>query len=216
MLTKMLLLVCFLVWKMMASLLSPTAFALGTVNFADYERAHVGIRWTNVWQKKREKKKREKEMENLEIRRCSPDPDPSLAGFSALRGENLRRSREKKTTSGLLAEASQGDFFSPHGLLGEKTFLLPSCIQVRNLHKVYMTREGKHCAVNSLELTLYENQILALLGMLGCAFLFGFFGFHDVTIWMILTYFVGLLEDSLYVVCCVSMKLEHAVTCDGN
>lgn len=31
-----------------------------------------------------------------------------------------------------------------------------------------MTREGKHCAVNSLEVTLYENQILALLGMLGC------------------------------------------------
>ncbi|RWW68761.1 hypothetical protein BHE74_00023736 [Ensete ventricosum] len=213
MLTKMLLLVCFLIWKMMASLLSPTAFALGTVNFADYERAHVGIRWTNVWQKKREKKKREKEMENLEIRRCSPDPDPSLAGFSALRGENLRRSREKKTTSELLAEASQGeDVSSP--LVGRRN--KATCIQVRNLHKVYMTREGKHCAVNSLELTLYENQILALLGMLGCAFLFGFFGFHDVTIWMILTYFVGLLEDSLYVVCCVSMKLEHAVTCDGN
>ena len=34
----------------MASLLSPTAFALGTVNFADYERAHVGVRWTNMWE----------------------------------------------------------------------------------------------------------------------------------------------------------------------
>ncbi|CAB4286666.1 unnamed protein product [Prunus armeniaca] len=27
-----------------ASLLSPTAFALGSINFADYERAHVGLR----------------------------------------------------------------------------------------------------------------------------------------------------------------------------
>lgn len=34
----------------MASFLSPTAFALGTVNFADYERAHVGLRWSNMWQ----------------------------------------------------------------------------------------------------------------------------------------------------------------------
>lgn len=38
------------IWKILASLLSPTAFALGTVNFADYERAHVGVRWTNIWQ----------------------------------------------------------------------------------------------------------------------------------------------------------------------
>lgn len=40
----------FRIWKILASLLSPTAFALGTVNFADYERAHVGVRWTNIWQ----------------------------------------------------------------------------------------------------------------------------------------------------------------------
>ena len=38
------------------------------------------------------------------------------------------------------------------------------CMQIRNLHKVYSTRKGKCCAVNSLQLTLYENQILALLG----------------------------------------------------
>ncbi|KAM7505445.1 hypothetical protein LguiB_004349 [Lonicera macranthoides] len=38
------------------------------------------------------------------------------------------------------------------------------CIQIRNLHKVYSTKKGKCCAVNSLDLTLYENQILALLG----------------------------------------------------
>lgn len=41
---------CASVWKVMASFLSPTAFALGTVNFADYERAHVGLRWSNMWQ----------------------------------------------------------------------------------------------------------------------------------------------------------------------
>jgi hypothetical protein len=38
------------VWKVVAAFLSPTAFALGTVNFADYERAHVGLRWSNMWQ----------------------------------------------------------------------------------------------------------------------------------------------------------------------
>lgn len=37
------------VLKVMASFLSPTAFALGAVNFADYERAHVGLRWSNIW-----------------------------------------------------------------------------------------------------------------------------------------------------------------------
>lgn len=37
------------VLKVIASLLSPTAFALGSVNFADYERAHVGLRWSNMW-----------------------------------------------------------------------------------------------------------------------------------------------------------------------
>ncbi|XVE75594.1 hypothetical protein DITRI_Ditri12bG0105900 [Diplodiscus trichospermus] len=37
------------------------------------------------------------------------------------------------------------------------------CIQIKDLHKVYATK-GRCCAVNSLQLTLYENQILALLG----------------------------------------------------
>ncbi|RRT68710.1 hypothetical protein B296_00036014 [Ensete ventricosum] len=69
--------------------------------------------------KKREQKKREKKRENLEIRCCSPDVDPSPASFSALRGEN-------KTMCRLLTEASWGDFFSPRGLLEEKTFSLPA------------------------------------------------------------------------------------------
>ena len=37
------------VLKATASLLSPTAFALGSINFADYERAHVELRWSNIW-----------------------------------------------------------------------------------------------------------------------------------------------------------------------
>ena len=41
--------VCCRVFKVLASFLSPTAFALGSVNFADYERAHVGLRWNNIW-----------------------------------------------------------------------------------------------------------------------------------------------------------------------
>lgn len=42
--------------------------------------------------------------------------------------------------------------------------LVVSCIQIMNLQKVYETKGGKCTAVNSLELTLFENQILALLG----------------------------------------------------
>ena len=38
-----------MILKVLAFLLSPTAFALGSVNFADYERAHVGLRWSNIW-----------------------------------------------------------------------------------------------------------------------------------------------------------------------
>ncbi|KAJ8437049.1 hypothetical protein Cgig2_025896 [Carnegiea gigantea] len=38
------------------------------------------------------------------------------------------------------------------------------CLQIRNLSKVYSSKKGICCAVDSLELTLYENQILALLG----------------------------------------------------
>lgn len=40
------------------------------------------------------------------------------------------------------------------------------CIQIRNLHKVYTSKKASCCAVNSLQMTLYENQILALLGNL--------------------------------------------------
>ena len=39
----------FRILKVLASFLSPTAFALGSINFADYERAQVGLRWSNIW-----------------------------------------------------------------------------------------------------------------------------------------------------------------------
>ncbi|CAM8998692.1 unnamed protein product [Rhodiola kirilowii] len=38
-----------LIFIILASLLSPTALALGSINFADYDRAHVGLRWSNMW-----------------------------------------------------------------------------------------------------------------------------------------------------------------------
>ncbi|RRT42032.1 hypothetical protein B296_00035864 [Ensete ventricosum] len=71
--------------------------------------------------RKKSEKKREKKRENLEIRRCSPDLNPSLAGFSKRRESSaIEGRRKRRATHGLLAEASPGDFFSPHGLLEEK------------------------------------------------------------------------------------------------
>ena len=43
-------------------------------------------------------------------------------------------------------------------------YCLSRCIQIRNLRKVYTANKGRCCAVKSLQLTLHENQILALLG----------------------------------------------------
>ncbi|KAL9667105.1 hypothetical protein QQ045_001452 [Rhodiola kirilowii] len=37
------------IFIILASLLSPTALALGSINFVDYDRAHVGLRWSNMW-----------------------------------------------------------------------------------------------------------------------------------------------------------------------
>ncbi|RWV82232.1 hypothetical protein GW17_00056283 [Ensete ventricosum] len=53
---------------------------------------HFDRRWPISDGINRGRKKREKERENLEIRRCSIDPDPSPIGFLVLRGENLQRS----------------------------------------------------------------------------------------------------------------------------
>ncbi|RZR90455.1 hypothetical protein BHM03_00018341 [Ensete ventricosum] len=75
------------------------------------------------------KKKREK-MENLEIRHCAPDLDPLPAGFSALHGENLWRSRgeendtrcagfssrlREEISSPFVSFSGRRHFFSPRG-----------------------------------------------------------------------------------------------------
>ncbi|KAH9648600.1 ABC transporter A family member 1 [Citrus sinensis] len=115
-----------MVLKVIASLLSPTAFALGSVNFADYERAHVGLRWSNMW--------RASSGVNFLVCLLMMLLDTLLYGVI-----------------GLYLDKFHFDNF-------------PRCIQIRKLHKVYATKRGNCCAVNSLQLTLYENQILALLG----------------------------------------------------
>ncbi|RWW17541.1 hypothetical protein GW17_00018531 [Ensete ventricosum] len=74
------------------------------------------------------KKKSEKKRENLEIRRCSPDPDPSPAGFSALREENLWRSRgeENDTRCVGFSPRFHGEISSPRAIfLGRRHFFSP-------------------------------------------------------------------------------------------
>ncbi|KAJ8499332.1 hypothetical protein OPV22_009884 [Ensete ventricosum] len=181
-----------LIWKMMASLLSPTAFALGTVNFADYERAHVGIRWTNVWQassgvnflvcllmmmldmilycslglyfdKILSREDGVWHTWNFLIARIlwiRGKTSATNTGSLDDKQHNEVPGRKKSWTGEIVCEPA----IEAINLDMKQQELDGRCIQVRNLHKVYMTREGKHCAVNSLELTLYENQILALLG----------------------------------------------------
>ncbi|XP_027188413.1 ABC transporter A family member 1 isoform X3 [Cicer arietinum] len=181
-----------MVLKVLASLLSPTAFALGSVNFADYERAHVGLRWSNIW--------RESSGVNFSICLLMMILDTLLYCAIGLyfdkvlpREYGLRYPwnfifrkdfwREKKIvntcSSSFKVRISGKNSESEGNPLGQDTFkpaieaisldmkqqeLDGRCIQIRNLHKVYGTKKGDCCAVNSLQLTLYENQILALLG----------------------------------------------------
>uniref|UniRef100_A0A803P6X4 ABC transporter domain-containing protein n=1 Tax=Cannabis sativa TaxID=3483 RepID=A0A803P6X4_CANSA len=178
-----------MILKVVSSLLSPTAFALGSVNIADYERAHVGLRWSNMW--------RPSSGVNFSVCLLMMLVDTLLYGAiglyldKVLPRENgirypwnfiFKKTFWKKTNMSIdyasILDASingkaSGNF---HG----KDNLTPSveaisldmkqqeldgrCIQIRNLRKVYDTKKGKCCAVNSLQLNLYENQILALLG----------------------------------------------------
>ncbi|KAK6945284.1 ABC transporter-like, ATP-binding domain [Dillenia turbinata] len=180
-----------LILKVVASLLSPTAFALGSINFADYERAHVGLRWTNLW--------RESSGVNFLICILMMLFDTLL--YCAL-GLYLDKVLPRETgvrhpwnfvfqrwfSSRKVINNDHGSKTSKHptNKLSKKKLLYEAdnpepaieaisldmkqqeldarCIQIRDLHKVYATRRGKCCAVNSLHLTLYENQILALLG----------------------------------------------------
>ncbi|KAI7740196.1 hypothetical protein M8C21_031110, partial [Ambrosia artemisiifolia] len=175
-----------MVLKILASLLSPTAFALGSVNFADYERAHVGLRWSNIW--------RASSglcflicllmmvLDSLLYFAIGLYLDKILhkesgvvypwnyifpKGFwrkinvfklfdsrSEVNSDN--HIEEKSTSSQSTMEAISLDM--------KQQELDGRCIQIRNLHKVYNGSKGNCCAVDSLKLTLYENQILALLG----------------------------------------------------
>ncbi|XP_010279593.1 PREDICTED: ABC transporter A family member 1 [Nelumbo nucifera] len=179
-----------MILKVIASLLSPTAFALGTVNFADYERAHVGVRWSNIW--------RASSGVNFLVSLIMMLLDSILycaIGLyldKVLPRENgvhypwnfLFKSRYRQKKSMMQDDASglgvkvnnkfcnNGVMFNDISMPTIEAISLDMkqqeldgrCIQIRNLHKVYVTEKGKCCAVNSLQLTLYENQILALLG----------------------------------------------------
>ncbi|XP_042485746.1 ABC transporter A family member 1 isoform X1 [Macadamia integrifolia] len=178
--------------KVAASFLSPTAFALGTVNFADYERAHVGVRWSNMW--------RASSGVNflvcllmmlldsvvycaigLYLDKVLPRENgvhypwnflfkkyfwQKKSGVQDHVMDHRVKTNDKPWKNGVIF-ASNGvsePVVETVSLDMKQQELDGRCIQIRNLHKVYATKKGKCCAVNSLQLTLYENQILALLG----------------------------------------------------
>ncbi|KAK1318291.1 ABC transporter A family member 1 [Acorus calamus] len=180
-----------MILKVLASLLSPTAFALGTVNFADYERAHVGVRWTNIWQ----------DSSGVNFLAClgmmmldtvlycilglyldkvMPKENGVSYPWYFLFVKSFWRKNSSPSHGSHLEVKFNGitsKTKAPNGCIGSNEPTVEAvnldmkqqevdsrCIQIRNLHKVYTTKRGKCCAVNSLQLTLYENQILALLG----------------------------------------------------
>ncbi|XP_038685237.1 ABC transporter A family member 1 isoform X1 [Tripterygium wilfordii] len=181
-----------MILKVVASLLSPTAFALGSINFADYERAHIGLRWSNIW--------RADSGVNflvcllmmlldtllycligLYLDKVLPRENGVSYHWNFIFQNCFWRKKKKIKHQSSSLEGKVNDNFSKNksNFYGGDTVepiveaisldmkqqeLDGRCIQMRNLHKVYSTRRGNSCAVNSLQLTLYENQILALLG----------------------------------------------------
>ncbi|KAB1222272.1 ABC transporter A family member 1 [Morella rubra] len=150
-----------MILKVLASLLSPTAFALGSINFADYERAHVGLRWSNIW--------RVLPMENGVRYPWNFILDGCFGRTKSIIEHHTSSSKViHDNISTKEANFARKDTFEPAleaiSLDMKQQELDGRCIKIRNLHKVYATKKGKCCAVNSLKLTLYENQILALLG----------------------------------------------------
>ncbi|KAH9621199.1 hypothetical protein KSS87_008655 [Heliosperma pusillum] len=157
--------------KATASLLSPTAFALGSINFADYERAHVGLRWSNIW----------RESSGVNFLVCLsmmifdtvlyfaigvcldkffPKEDHTHFSWRSMLPKCLGRIKDTIrpciSSSGIKSEAISLEM--------KQQEIDCRCLQIRNLSKVYSTKKGDCCAVDSLHLNLYENQILALLG----------------------------------------------------
>ncbi|KAK6289772.1 hypothetical protein POUND7_001313 [Theobroma cacao] len=181
-----------MILKVIASFLSPTAFALGSINFADYERAHVGLRWSNIW--------RASSGVNFLVCLLMMLFDALLYCAVGLYLDKVLPSesgvrypwnfifhkcfcRKKSTIKHHVScyEVKVNDMISKRkSIIPRKDVSGPAleaislemkqqeidgrCIQIKDLHKVYATKKGKCCAVNSLKLNLYENQILALLG----------------------------------------------------
>ncbi|KAK9664352.1 hypothetical protein RND81_14G035600 [Saponaria officinalis] len=157
--------------KAAASLLSPTAFALGSINFADYERAHVGLRWSNIW----------RESSGVNFMVCLSMMIFDTVLYCAIgvfldknfsKEDNTRFSwrsilpkcfHRKKDTIRPYVSGS-GMKLEAISLEMKQQEVDGRCLQIRNLSKVYSTKKGDCCAVDSLQLSLYENQILALLG----------------------------------------------------
>ncbi|KAJ0044034.1 hypothetical protein Pint_17863 [Pistacia integerrima] len=182
-----------MVLKIIASFLSPTAFALGSVNFADYERAHVGLRWSNIWRsssgvnflacllmmlldtllyvmiglyldKVLPRENGVRYQWNFIFQKCFWRKKSIIKHHvsSAEVKINDKLSKEevnfvRKDMCEPVVEAISLDMKQQEL---DRRYI---CIQIRNLHKVYASKKGNGCVVNSLKLTLYENQILALL-----------------------------------------------------
>ncbi|XP_024515167.1 ABC transporter A family member 1 [Selaginella moellendorffii] len=155
--------------KLIASLLSPTAFALGTVNFADYERGHVGVRWSNIW----------KESSGVSFLLCmvflavdallylvlawyfNQVLKHSCGHLTCRMLWNLCRKRNNEEMD------EENEDMIPQSEIEPVEFdqqEFDKCVHIKNLRKVFVTA-GRECtAVNSLSLSLCEGQILALLG----------------------------------------------------
>uniref|UniRef100_A0A7N0VB22 ABC transporter domain-containing protein n=1 Tax=Kalanchoe fedtschenkoi TaxID=63787 RepID=A0A7N0VB22_KALFE len=181
-----------MIFKIIASLLSPTAFALGSINFADYEHAHVGLRWSNIW--------RASSGVNfllclllmafdallycalgLYCDKVLPRENGARYPWNYLFRKDSLKAKSMKVSQPPPLEVSicnnlLKDRLNPSGIHTSETSIESislemkqqeldgRCIQIRNLHKEYASKKGSCRAVNSLQLTLYENQILALLG----------------------------------------------------
>ncbi|KAG4214601.1 hypothetical protein ERO13_A01G131111v2 [Gossypium hirsutum] len=181
-----------MVLKVIASFLSPTAFALGSINFADYERAHVGLRWSNIWRgssgvnflvcllmmlfdtllycivglyldKVLPSENGVRYPWNFMFQKCFWKKRSAIkhhvSSYEVRVNDTISKRKNifpRKDMSGPAVEAISLEM--------KQQEIDGRCIQIKDLHKVYATKKGKCCAVNSLQLTLYENQILALLG----------------------------------------------------
>lgn len=177
--------------KVIVSLLSPTAFALGSINFADYERAHVGLRWSNIWRassgvnflvcllmmffdallycaiglyldKVLPRENGVRYPWNFIFQKCYWKKKSTISHHMPI-NEVLNNNQFGKKTNFVNNDASESAF-EALSLDMKQLELDGRCLQIRNLNKVYATKKGRCSAVNSLQLTLYENQILALLG----------------------------------------------------